>query len=137
MRLPNIKKINFKGKRVLLRVGFDVPIKNGKISEDFRIKKGLPTIKFLREKGAKIIILNHLGQDGKTQKPVAGCLRHYFPKIKFIPRLFGKTTKKVISQMKNGDITIRLTKINRSKLRKISVKTEEKKKNRGTEKEEE
>ncbi len=87
-----------------MRTGFDVPIIKGKVAEDFRIKKGLATIKFLQKKGAKIIILNHLGQDGKTQKPVADCLRKYFKGIKFFPKIFGAGVLRSVSGMKNGDI---------------------------------
>lgn len=104
MKLPDIKKYNFWGRRVLLRTGFDVPIKKGRVTDDFRIKKGFPTIKFLRKKGAKIIILNHVGRQRETQKPVANYLRRYFPKIKFIPQFFGPVMRQAISQMKNGDI---------------------------------
>jgi phosphoglycerate kinase len=104
MRLPTIKKLSCRGKRVLLRTGFDVPIKRGKVKEDFRIKKGLATIKFLQKKGAKIIILNHVGRKKESQRSVANYLRRYFPKVKFIPYLFGPAVKKSVSQMKNGDI---------------------------------
>ena len=64
--MQSIKKIkNLKNKKVLLRVDFNVPIKNGKVEDDFRIKKALPTIDFLIKKGAeKIILITHLGEDG-------------------------------------------------------------------------
>lgn len=62
---------NLKGKTALVRVDFNVPIRGGKILDDFRIKKALPTINFLRKKGAKIILISHLGaESGKTLKPV-------------------------------------------------------------------
>jgi len=72
MKLPSIKNINVRNKRVLLRVDFNVPIKNGKVADDFRIKKTLPTINFLKKGGAKVIIISHL-TDGKAKslKPVA------------------------------------------------------------------
>jgi phosphoglycerate kinase len=62
---------NLKGKTALVRVDFNVPIRGGKILDDFRIKKALPTIKFLQKKGAKIILISHLGKEsGQTLKPV-------------------------------------------------------------------
>ena len=62
---------NLKGKIALVRVDFNVPIRGGKILDDFRIKKALPTIKFLQKKGAKIILISHLGKEsGRTLKPV-------------------------------------------------------------------
>ncbi|HEU0085693.1 MAG TPA: phosphoglycerate kinase [Candidatus Paceibacterota bacterium] len=60
--IRNLK--NLKGKVVLLRVDFNVPIKDGKVADDFRIRKAIPTIKYLHDRGAKIIILAHLGKDG-------------------------------------------------------------------------
>ena len=104
MNLPNVKKINFKGKRVLLRVGFDVPIKNGKIAENFRIKKTLPTVRFLQNNGAKIILLSHLGEKGGSLKPVANYLKPWFKNFKFIPALFNSSVKREIYKMKEGDI---------------------------------
>lgn len=63
--MQTIKKIkNLKGKTVLLRVDFNVPIKDGAILDDFRIKKAVPTVKYLEQKGANIILITHLGKDG-------------------------------------------------------------------------
>ena len=77
--IKNLK--NIKGKRALVRVDFNVPIKNGKVEDDFRIKKALPTIKFLQKKGAKVILISHLGKDGSaSMQPVADCLRKYIKK---------------------------------------------------------
>lgn len=78
MRFLSDLKINLKGKRVLLRADFNVPIKGNKVVDDFRIKKTLPTINFLRKKGAKVIIISHL-TDGKNKSlaPVAKYLSKY------------------------------------------------------------
>lgn len=63
--MRSVKQIkNLKGKTVLLRVDFNVPIKNGKVEDDFRIRASLPTINFLLKKEAKIILITHLGKDG-------------------------------------------------------------------------
>ena len=51
-----------KNKYVLLRTDFNVPLENGKVLEDYRIVRSLPTIKYLQSKGARIIILSHLGR---------------------------------------------------------------------------
>ncbi len=65
--MKSIKQVkNIKGKVVLVRVDFNVPIKDGKIEDPFRIKKALPTIDFLHKKGAKIILITHLGKDGSA-----------------------------------------------------------------------
>ncbi len=104
MNLQSVKKANLKGKRVLLRVGFDVPIKNGKVVEDFRIKKSLPTVRLLQYKGAKVIILSHLGEKKASLKPVANYLNFRLKNFKFIPRLFGAEVEKSIAKMKEGDV---------------------------------
>lgn len=74
------------GKKVLLRIDLNVPIKDGKALENFRIKKVLPTINFLKESGAKIILLSHLEDKNKNVLglgPVYEYLRKYFPDILF------------------------------------------------------
>lgn len=92
--MRNIKQIkNIKGKTVLLRVDFNVPIKNGKVLDDFRIKASLPTVNFLLKKGAeKIVLIAHLGKDGKQSlNPV---INNFFKisklpkdKIEFLPNI--------------------------------------------------
>lgn len=73
MNIPTVKDIkDLKGKRVVLRLDFNVPIKGGKIMETMRIDRALPTIEYLRKKQARIIILSHLGSDASMSlKPVA------------------------------------------------------------------
>ena len=80
--MRSLKQIkNLKDKKVLVRVDFNVPIKNGKVFNDFKIKKALPTIKFLQQKGAEVILISHLGKDGtESMKPVADCLKKYIKK---------------------------------------------------------
>jgi len=82
------EKQNILGKRVLLRVDFNVPINDGAITENSRIEKVLPTIKFLINKKAKIIIVAHLGR----------------PKGKIVPKLTLKPIAKKISYYVNRDV---------------------------------
>ncbi len=83
--MKSLKQIkNIKGKTALVRVDFNVPIRDGKILDDFRIQKAMPTIKFLQKKGAKIILISHLDKEsGTTLKPVADYLNKFL-KTKFI-----------------------------------------------------
>ncbi len=100
MKLRSIKNINVKGKKVILRVDFNVLVEKGKVEDNFRIKRTLPTIKLLKKKGAKIILISHV-TDGRTKslRPMAKYL-----KVKFIAGKNLDLIKNKISQMKNGEI---------------------------------
>lgn len=115
MKFKLIRQIkDLKGKKVLLRVDFNVPLDNqGKVgkSEDYRIVKTLPTIKYLTSRGAKVIIAAHLGRpDGKVVDkfrldPVAKRLSQLLKnKISKSNEIIGAGTDRRIGQMKNGDI---------------------------------
>ena len=107
--MKTIKDIeNLSGKKVLLRLDLNVPMNDGKIIDDFRIKKSIPTIEYLHKKGAIVIILTHLGDDGKENlSPVAIRLKKYIPTLKFIDKpIFSDETEKSISELKKGDIVL-------------------------------
>ncbi len=101
MKLRTLKQIrNLKNKRVLVRVDFNVPLKNGKIINDSRIKSSIPTIEYLLKKKAKIILMTHLGRpegvDKKLSlKPMAERLEKLIGQEVFFSELtkFAKLTK--------------------------------------------
>ena len=63
--LKTLKDFNLQNKRVLVRCDFNVPLdERGNILDDFRIKQTIPTIKYLIEKGAKLLLMSHLGRPG-------------------------------------------------------------------------
>ncbi len=116
LRLRNIKKLNLKNKNVLLRVNFDLPIKNGKILDDSRIKAHLPTILYLIKKKAKIILISHLDDPLEKSKklkikvkkqyslkPVFKNLKNKIKNLKFIDDCLGERVKKEIDKLKPGE----------------------------------
>ncbi|KPJ55285.1 hypothetical protein AMJ47_00185 [Parcubacteria bacterium DG_72] len=86
--MKTIRDFDVKNKRVLVRCDFNVPFsENGEIDNDFRIKGTIPTIKYLVEKGADVILMSHL-EDGKSLDPVWKRVREYVPgNIKFLDNL--------------------------------------------------
>jgi phosphoglycerate kinase len=107
------ENLNIEGKRVLLRVDFNVPINDGAITEDSRIEKILPTIKFLINKKAKIIIIAHLGRPkGKivpelTLKPIAKKLSNYLNQdVVFLNESIGSLAIQNSKKIPNGKIML-------------------------------
>jgi len=107
------ENINIEGKRVLLRVDFNVPTNDGSITEDSRIEKVLPTIKFLINKKAKIIIIAHLGRPkGKivpelTLKPIAEKLSNYLNQdVVFLNKSIGPLAIQNSKKIPNGKIML-------------------------------
>ncbi len=100
------KAENLQGKNVLVRVDFNVPIEKGRVFDDFRIKKALKTIIFLKNAGAKLLLISHLDeQNGKTLEPVAEYLNKLFPVI-FGKNIADPKAKELISTLKDGDIIL-------------------------------
>lgn len=112
MAKKTIRDIEVKGKRVLLRADFNVPIKNGAITDDNRIKAELPTIRQLLDAGAKLIVFSHLGKVkkeedkvGKSLAPVAERLAELLGKeVKFIPQTKGKELEDAAFALQEGEV---------------------------------
>jgi phosphoglycerate kinase len=107
------ENLNIEGKRVLLRVDFNVPINDGSITENSRIEKVLPTIKFLINKKAKIIIIAHLGRpEGKivpelTLEPIAKKLSYYVNQdVVFLNESIGSLVIQYSKKIPNGKIML-------------------------------
>lgn len=96
---------NIRGKRILVRVDFNVSIRKGKILDDFRIKKALPTIEYLKKKGAKIILMSHLGERGESLSLVSKKLKTYIAHT-FITKTAGEKAFHYFNTMKNGDVLL-------------------------------
>ena len=101
------------GKRVLVRVDFNVPMKDGKVTDTTRIDRTVPSLKELADKGAKVIVLSHLGRPkGKknlefTQKPVAEALSRALGKrVAFAPDCIGPEAKAVVDKLEPGEFAM-------------------------------
>ena len=111
MSIKTLANSDVKGKRVLLRCDLNVPLKEGSITDDGRIRASLPTIKNLVENDAAVIIVAHLGRPKGERKaelslaPVAKRLSELLGKeIKFIPSAVGAANE--LSSLKNGEIAL-------------------------------
>lgn len=118
--MKTVKDLEVKGKRVLVRCDFNVPLKDGKIRDDNRIVQALPTIKELIAKGAKVILMSHLGKiDHKdpvklaeglkknTLEPVAVRLGELLgQKVIFSPETRGDNLVALVNTMKDGDVLL-------------------------------
>lgn len=112
MAKRSIRDLELKGKKVLMRVDFNVPMKNGVITDKNRIIQALPTIKYAIEQGGKVILFSHLGRV-KTQEdcaknslaPVAAELEKQLgQKVTFVPQTRGKELEEAIANLKEGEV---------------------------------
>lgn len=101
MNKLTVRDMDLKGKRVLMRVDFNVPVANGKVTDDTRITAALPTIKYVLDHGASVILMSHLGRPkGKgyekefSLKPVADRLSDLIHRpVRFAPDCIGPEVK--------------------------------------------
>lgn len=113
MNKKSVRDVEVTGKRVFVRVDFNVPLENGVITDDTRIRETLPTIKFLVDKGAKVILASHMGRpDGQF----VDALRLTTQAVR-LAELLGKPVKKadeavgpaveaLVNEMNNGDVLL-------------------------------
>ncbi|MDT9756697.1 phosphoglycerate kinase [Heyndrickxia coagulans] len=113
MNKKSIKDVELQGKRVFCRVDFNVPLKDGNVTDDTRIRAALPTIKYLVENGAKVILASHLGRPkGQVVEelrltPVAKRLSELLGKdVKKANEAYGESVKAEIAKMENGDVLL-------------------------------
>ena len=108
-----VEDIDVNGKRVIVRCDLNVPIKDGKISDDKRIRESLKTIQYLIDKNAKVILISHLGRPhGKINskyslRPVRDSLEHLLNiSVKLSKDVIGTDSKTLISSLKNGEVVL-------------------------------
>jgi len=108
-----LRDIEVKGKKVLVREDLNVPLTQGKITDDTRVIAALPTINYLVSQGAAVIIMSHLGRPGGERKdefslrPVAKLLdTMLITKVKFVSDCIGQEVKKIASELGSGEVLV-------------------------------
>ncbi len=108
-----VRDVDVNGKKVLVRVDFNVPLKGGKVGDDTRIRGALPTIQYLLEHGAAVILCSHLGRPKGTfnmdysLKPVAEYLARLVPnKVSFAPDCINEPAEKAVAALQPGEILV-------------------------------
>jgi phosphoglycerate kinase len=111
MNKKTVKDIDLKGKRVFMRVDFNVPMADGKVTDDKRIKAALPTIKYVLEQGASVLLASHLGRPKGgpdpefSLKPAADVLaNHLGIPVKMAPACVGPEVEALAKELKPGEV---------------------------------
>ncbi len=114
MNKKTVRDVDLHGKRVLMRVDYNVPIKEGVISDDKRIKATLPTIQYILDQGASLVLMSHLGRPAGTGyeaefslKPIAERLAALLGKpVTFAPDCIGAEVEAMAAELKPGDVML-------------------------------
>jgi phosphoglycerate kinase len=113
MNKLTVEDLNLKGKRVLMRVDFNVPLDNGKVADDKRIRAALPTIKYITNAEGKLILMSHLGRPkGKrvpelSLKPCVAVLSALLgKKVRFVDDCIGEAVEAAVASLGEGDILL-------------------------------
>ena len=111
MNKKTVRDIDIKGKRVLMRVDFNVPMQDGKVTDDKRIKASLPTIQYVLDQGASLILMSHLGRPKSGPDPefslkaASEVLSSLLGKpVKMAPDCVGPEVEKMAKALKPGDV---------------------------------
>lgn len=106
-----LRTIDVSGKTILVRIDVNVPMQQGNITDDTRIRRALPTIKDLSNRGAKLVLISHFSRPkGKRDtalslKPIAEAMgEHLKRKVEFCDNAIGEDAKKAVSSLSNGDV---------------------------------
>ncbi|MFP4364282.1 MAG: phosphoglycerate kinase [Spirochaetia bacterium] len=114
MAVKTVKDVNLTGKRVLIRVDFNVPLKEGVITDDTRIRAALPTLKYiLEQEGTSLVIMSHLGRPKGEKKPefslkpIAVKLAEYLNRtVKMAPDCIGPEVNEMINDLNAGEVLL-------------------------------
>src|ERR1700712_775380 len=113
MAKQNVSQIPVQGKRVLMRVDFNVPLDGSRITDDRRIAQALPTIKSVLDRGGRLVLMSHLGrpkggpEPKYSLKPAADRLKELLHKdVQFTSDSIGPEVEKAVAELKDGDVLL-------------------------------
>jgi phosphoglycerate kinase len=108
-----VEDLELKGRRVLMRVDFNVPLEGGSVANDKRIRAVLPTIRYIIERGGRLIIMSHLGRPkgeripGMSLQPCVPVLSHLLgKKVSFINDCIGETVESTVKKLGDGEVLL-------------------------------
>lgn len=97
----------FENVPVLVRAALNVPVENGAVMNDYRLRRALPTIKYLSERGARVVLIGHLGEQGtETLAPVAHALQKLISGVSFFPETIGGRARGAVRALSPGEILV-------------------------------
>src|SRR5918912_4218614 len=111
MAKQTIRDVDWSGKRALMRVDFNVPLDNGRITDDTRVRAALPTIQYLLQHGASVVLMSHLGRpknkvvEGLRLAPIAAHLAELLGRpVKAVPETTGPAVEAAVQALRPGEV---------------------------------
>ncbi|MEK9160932.1 MAG: phosphoglycerate kinase [Patescibacteria group bacterium] len=103
--LSDIQNLN--GVRVLVRAALNVPVAHGKVVNNFRLRGALPTINYLREKGAKVILISHIShKETPSLAPMWEAMKEFIPDVQFVADIVGSDAQRAVAALTPGNVLI-------------------------------
>lgn len=97
----------FENIQILVRAALNVPVENGNVVNDYRLRRAVPTIQYLRERGAKVVLISHIGEHGtETLEPVARALGKLIPGVSFFGETIGARARSAVRSLSPGSVLV-------------------------------